>query len=85
MSKSTNTPAHDIRYGAIRVAIWENQSESGPFYATTLERFYRDKDGNPQSGHSFTLTDIGLAQLALADAARWITENRHRASDKDAA
>ena len=50
-----------------------------------LERFYRDKDGNPQSGHSFTLTDIGLAQLALADAARWITENRRHASEKEAA
>lgn len=85
MSKSINTPAHDIRYGAIRVAIWENQSESGPFYATTLERFYRDKDGNPQSGHSFTLTDIGLAQFALADAARWISENRRQASAKEAA
>ena len=36
MSKSINTPAHDVRYGAVRVAIWENQSESGPFYAITV-------------------------------------------------
>ena len=48
MSNQNSKPVHRIRYGAVSVAIWENQSANGTFHNATFERTYRDADENPQ-------------------------------------
>ncbi len=83
MANENKKPSHTIRYGAVRVAIWENQSANGPFYNATFERTYRDDDGNPQSAHSFGLSDLAMLNLALAEAAQWI--NARKAEEAQAA
>jgi len=80
-----NKPVHRIRYGAVAVAIWKNESANGPFFNATVERTYRDDDGNPKSADSFGLNDIGLLQLALAEAAQWINAQKAGQSQAEAA
>jgi len=70
-----NQPVHAIRYGAVRIAIWENQSENGPFLEASLERTYTDSSGNAKSAHSYSLTQLGLAALAITEAAIWMRQN----------
>ena len=33
---TNNKPANKVRCGIIKATIWENVSEKGPFFATTL-------------------------------------------------
>jgi hypothetical protein len=37
-------PVHSIRYGAIQIAVWRNESANGPFYTTSMSRRYKDGD-----------------------------------------
>jgi hypothetical protein len=36
---------HTLRCANIRAPIWQNASESGPFFATTFTRPFKDKSG----------------------------------------
>ena len=85
MSNENSKPVHRVRYGAVSVAIWENQSATGAFHNATVERTYRDKEDKPQSTNSFGLTDIALLNLALTEAAQWINEKRASAPQQQVA
>jgi hypothetical protein len=85
MSNQNSKPVHRIRYGAVSIAIWENQSANGTFHNATFERTYRDADENPQSAHSFGLNDLALLQLATSEAARWINDRRTAQAEAAAA
>ena len=85
MSNQNSKPVHRIRYGAVSVAIWENQSANGTFHNATVERTYRDGEDKPQSTNSFGLTDIALLNLALTEAAQWINTQKAQAAQKEAA
>lgn len=37
-------PAHEVRLGAIKAAIWKNDTEKGVRYNTTFTRLYRDEE-----------------------------------------
>ena len=69
-TRNSNPPVARIRRGRIQAAIWKQTSETGSFYNFTLERRYKDKDGNYQSASSFSLQDALLvAKVAnLADS-----------------
>lgn len=69
MSKSTKQrPAETLRDGAIKAAIWKNESEKGDFFAVTFSRTYKDSDGNLQDTESFSGTQL-LLLARLADQA----------------
>lgn len=86
MATQTNKkPVHTIRYGAVRVAIWENQSANGPFLNATFERTYRDSEGKAQSAHAFGVSDLALLQLASLEAAQWMNANRASQPQQDEA
>ncbi|MGH1416378.1 MAG: hypothetical protein ACRBB0_23010, partial [Pelagimonas sp.] len=42
----TNRPAETLREGALKAAIWRNESETGAYHTVTVARTYKDKDGN---------------------------------------
>lgn len=76
MPNQNSQPIHRIRYGAVSVAIWENQGSNGAFHNATVERTYRDGKDNPKSANSFGRSDIAMLQLALAEAAQWINAQK---------
>src|SRR5262245_57216610 len=41
---ATQKPVHEVRLGAIKAAIWRNDTEKGVRYNTTFSRLYRDGD-----------------------------------------
>jgi hypothetical protein len=51
MTKPSNPgPIHVVRFGNIRVAVWENRNQEGrTYHSLDLERSYRDKEGAWQS------------------------------------
>ena len=63
-------PVHKVQFGAIGVSIWENTNRKGETFPNfTLERFYRDRDGQPQNLRiSMSLSEMAKAALALNKA-----------------
>lgn len=61
----TNTPIQTLRDGNIQLAIWENVSENGPFYSTTISRSYKDGEGTYKNTKSYSGLDLlKIGQLA---------------------
>ena len=51
-------PTHTLRCGNIKATIWQNESEKGPFFATTFSRPFKDQSGAWRNGTSFGLNDL---------------------------
>lgn len=66
-------PVHEIRLGAIKAAIWKNETENGPRFNSTFSRIYRNGD-EWKSTDSFGRDDL-LVLAKVADLAHsWITQ-----------
>lgn len=73
-------PLKKFRAGQISAAVWENQTNIGGKPVTllkaTVERRYKDKDGNWQSSNSFGRNEIPLAIYCLGKAFGAIVEEQ---------
>lgn len=70
-TKPANRPANELRFGSIKVVIWQNESRNGPMYNVTVSRLYREGETWKES-HSFGHDDLPVLALALQDAYFWI-------------
>ncbi|MGE3310701.1 MAG: hypothetical protein AB7O66_12085 [Limisphaerales bacterium] len=64
-------PAHEVRLGAIRAAIWANETENGTRYNVTFDRAYRDGD-NWKTTQSFGRDDLLVLAKVADHAHTWI-------------
>ena len=77
-------PAHEIRLGAIRAAIWQNQTQNGSRYNVTIARLYKDGDQWKDSA-SFGRDDLLLVAKVAGEVHSWIfqqTQVRSEAVDE---
>lgn len=66
-------PAHEVRIGPVKAAIWLNETEHGPRFNVTFERLYREGD-TWKSTSSFGRDDL-LVLAKVADRAHtWTAE-----------
>ena len=73
MTEKKSRPVHEVRLGAIKAAIWENQTQNGVRYNVTLTRLY--KDGNDwKDSTSFGRDDLPLVAKVSDRAHTWIFE-----------
>jgi hypothetical protein len=61
---SAKRPAHEIRFGLIKCAIWHNMTRSGGRYNVTLTRLFRNGDIWQESAH-FGREDLLTAAKVL--------------------
>jgi len=66
------TPIHEVRYGTIQAAIWENDTDNGARYNTTFVRRYRDADGKWKSSQNFGRQELLLLAKVANEAHTWI-------------
>jgi len=78
--KAVFRPAHTIRYGAVRAAIWRNIVDKGnasrPFYCVTFNRSYKDSEKNWKDSGSFGTDDLLLLAKVADEAHTWIARQR---------
>lgn len=71
-----NLPEKKFKAGAISATIWKNEvSKDGKvmaFRTVSLDRNYKDKDGNWKTTHSLRSTDLPKASLVLNKAYEFI-------------
>ena len=77
-----NGPAHTVKDGCLKVAIWRNTSTSGQtYYSLTPQRSYRNGDDTWRETDSLNADDaLPMAEL-LREAYAWI-KNQKRADAK---
>jgi len=69
MSSTNNKPVAEVRIGAVKAAIWPNQTESGVVrHNVTFSRIYKDANGDWKSTSSFGRDDL-LVVAKVADQA----------------
>lgn len=56
---SKERPVHEVRLGAIKAAVWRNESDLGVRYGVTFERLYKTEQGWSSS------TTFGRDELLL--------------------
>lgn len=66
-----NRPAHEIRYGNIKVVIWKNQTANGSMHNVTVARIYKEGDEWKESS-GFGRDDLLILASALDEAFKWI-------------
>lgn len=68
-------PAHEVRLGRIKGAIWANSTEQGVRYNVTLTRLYKDQEsGEWRNSASFGRDDLLLVGKVSELAMEWIYE-----------
>ena len=67
-SGSTNQPEMKFRAGGICATVWKNQGEKGAYNTISLERSYKDKNGQWQKSNSFRVNDLPKAAVVLNKA-----------------
>ena len=72
---SKNKPVHEVRFGAIYAAVWENPGKHGVMHTVTLSRSYKDGD-EWKSSAVFGRDDLLVAAKALDHAHTWVFQNR---------
>ncbi len=68
--KEKSLPEKKFRAGSINATLWKNKGtakngSSVEFNTVSLDRNYKDKDGNWQSTHSLRVNDVPKAILVL--------------------
>ena len=77
---SNQKPAAELRIGAVKATIWENQGENRVRYNTVFSRLYRDGDQWKSTDH-FGFRDL-LTLAKLADQAHTLITERSAATDQ---
>jgi hypothetical protein len=78
LNMEKNTPEKSFRASPISATIWTNEletkdGESRMFRTITLERTYKDKDGNWKKTHSLRVNDLPKATLVLNKCYEYIS------------
>ena len=69
-------PAHELRFGRLKLTIWRQESDKGPWYSIVPTRSYRDPQGNWHSAQSFGLDDLLLLGKMCDLADTWIRQQK---------
>lgn len=67
-------PAHEIRIGLVKGAIWPVEFEGKRFLSVTLSRLYKSEDGWKHSS-SFSLRELDTVQEVVRQAREWMKQN----------
>ena len=66
-----NKPVHEIRLGAIKAAIWANETQNGTRHNVTLSRLYKDGE-EWKTSDSFGRDDLPIVAKIADMAHTWI-------------
>jgi len=69
--KTNTKPIHEVRLGAIKAAVWRNETEVGVRYNATFSRLYKDGD-QWKSTESFGRDDLLTLAKVADNTHSWI-------------
>lgn len=72
---TNNKPITEIRLGAIKANIWQNETRNGTRHNVTVSRLYKDANGAWKTTESFGRDDLLLLGKVLDLAHTWMYQN----------
>jgi hypothetical protein len=82
MAKEKQKPVHEVRFGAIKAAVWKNETDNGVRYNTTFSRIYKDGD-EWASTDSFGRDDLLVVAKVADHAHSWIHAQAQEKAGKE--
>lgn len=82
MALIKNKPVHEVRLGAVKAAIWKNDTDSGVRFNVTVTRLYKDED-EWRNTDSFGRDDLLLVAKVADLAHTWICDQQVQEREKD--
>jgi hypothetical protein len=73
-------PIHEVRLGAIKAAVWRNETEAGVRYNATFSRLYK-ADNQWKSTESFGRDDLLLLGKVADQTHSWICSQNQETED----
>lgn len=75
---ASNRPIREMRLGSIRLAIWENTSQShGVWFSVSISRLYKDNERWKESS-SFRRDELPVVAKLMEMAYAWIWDEEQR-------
>jgi len=75
MTTQKQRPAHEIRHGSVKAAVWANQSQkTGTWYCVTFTRIYKANGVWKRTG-GFGVNELPVVGKLAEEATRWIQQN----------
>lgn len=65
-------PEKTVKVGGIQLSIWENETPKGTFCSITIDKSYKDKDGEWKRTKSFKATDLVKLQLGITKVLEYL-------------
>jgi hypothetical protein len=69
-------PAYEVSMGRVRVTVWINEGEHGPYYLANVVCRFLDQDGVWQSGTRFGRDELCVVQAACQMALNFMNEHK---------
>ena len=82
MALIKNKPVHEVRLGAVKAAIWKNDTDAGVRFNVTVTRLYKDED-EWRNTDSFGRDDLLLVAKVADLAHTWICDQQVQEREKD--
>jgi len=64
-------PVFKTKAGRVHVAVFEQETSSGPMLSVTLKRTYKTESGEFRDAYSFALSDLDDIGRAFTDVKAW--------------
>ena len=87
--EENNRPVHEIRMGAVKASIWENESKNGgtfytaSFHTDSFHTLYRDQEGSWRRCSSFGRDDLLLLAKVANEVHTYMILQVITATDED--
>ena len=72
-------PVHEVRLGAIKCAVWANETDKGIRHNVTIARLYKDDEDKWRSADSYGRDDLPLVAKVVNMAHTWIFQQAQTA------
>ena len=69
-------PAYEVSMGRVRVTVWINEGEHGPYYLVNVSCRFLDENGEWQNGTRFGRDELCVVQSACQMALNFMNANK---------
>lgn len=79
---TSKRPFKEVRCGAIKAVVWENDTRNGVMFSTQLVRVYKDESDEWRESHSLGFDDLLSASKLLDTAHTVILKEMQERADR---
>lgn len=76
-------PEVKFKAGGVVATVWANESESGKYFSVSIERSYKNSEGEWMKTNSYKSNDLAKLRVVVQNAEEYCLKNKPDSIDKD--